>query len=142
MRVSQFYRKVRWASCWLAWVVAAQGQLSPPVKRVEGMEYPWLANLARVQGKVELEALISRDGKVEAVREVTGHHLLSGPAKNALSRWLFAGCASSAGPCKLRVNFSFVLEGKCDLSRCGSEFSVDLPDSVVVRTKAARPIID
>jgi hypothetical protein len=112
------------------------------VKRVVGLEYPRLAALAAVQGKVELVALISPDGSVSEVRVVSAHILLREPAKETLSQWKFAGCEASQSPCEVRVVFDFVLEGLCDKSWCGTRFAADLPSFVEIKSKVPPAIID
>lgn len=114
----------------------------PQPKRIVGLEYPFLANLARVQGRVELMATITESGNIKDVQVVSGHPLLKDSAKASFSRWVFSGCNETIAPCKAKVVFQFLLEGQCESSRCPTEFVVDLPDSVTVRTKAAAPIIN
>jgi hypothetical protein len=114
----------------------------PQPKRIVGLEYPFLANLARVQGRVELIATVTESGNIKDVQVVSGHPLLRESAKSSFSQWVFSRCGETTGPCKARVAFQFVLEGQCESSRCPTEFIVDLPDSVTVRTKAAAPIIN
>src|SRR5690242_16778714 len=53
------------------------------VKRVQPV-YPPLARNARVQGLVVLEARISKVGKIEELRLISGHPLLAGAALDAV----------------------------------------------------------
>lgn len=46
--------------------------------------YPFLARLAHVEGRVTVQAVISRDGMVSATRVLDGHHLLRGAAVAAV----------------------------------------------------------
>jgi TonB family protein len=46
--------------------------------------YPFLARLAHVEGRVTVQAFISRDGVVSATRVLDGHHLLRGAAVAAV----------------------------------------------------------
>ena len=117
-------------------------QAPPALRRIAGLEYPRLAALARVQGKVEMLAVISPEGRVGETRVLSGHGLLTQAAREALSRWLFTGCAAGGGQCSVKVVFSFALDGECDRSHCATDFLVDLPGSVFVSSKAPRPIID
>jgi TonB family protein len=139
--------KVRWKGLAALPLIGA-ALISPPlgqamdVKRVVGMEYPWMANLAGIQGKVTLLALISREGTVREVRLKSGHGLLGEAASKTLSRWVFSACLQNDEPCQLLVTFTFVLDGKCESYRCATEFVADLPDAVLVRTRAAPAIID
>ncbi|MBI1897278.1 MAG: energy transducer TonB [Acidobacteria bacterium] len=95
-----------------------------------------------MQGKVELVASVSKNGKVVDISVMSGHNLLSGPARTTLAQWRFSGCTATNEVCKVNVVFVFTLEGQCDLPRCGTEFSADLPHSVRIKTKAARPVVD
>ncbi len=52
-------------------------------------EYPALAKMARIQGTVRLEAVISRDGRVEDLKVLSGHPLLVKAAVEAVSRWRY-----------------------------------------------------
>ena len=132
----------RLAGAFFIWVLGACAQPQIAVKRVVGLEYPRLAALAAVQGKVELVALISPDGSVSGVRVASGHYLLRGPAEETLSQWVFAGCESSKSSCEARVVFDFVLEGACDKSWCGTRFVADLPSFAEIRSRVPPAIVD
>lgn len=116
-------------------------ELAP--KRIVGLQYPRLANLAAVQGRVELEAVVSAEGTVSEARFVSGPGLLVDAAKASLRQWLFAGCRRSNEACIARVSFVFVLEKElCDIDRCPNDFQVDLPGTVTVKSKQARAIVN
>jgi protein TonB len=51
--------------------------------------YPEIARAARVQGTVVLECLLTPEGRVEGVRVVSGHPLLSPAAAAAVGQWLY-----------------------------------------------------
>jgi len=51
--------------------------------------YPLLANLAHMQGSVVMQAVISREGTVERLHVIKGHHLLRSAAKNAVQSWRY-----------------------------------------------------
>ena len=51
--------------------------------------YPRLAAIARVQGVVILEAVITREGSVDSVRAVSGHPLLVQAAIDAVRQWRY-----------------------------------------------------
>ena len=51
--------------------------------------YPPLAKLARIEGAVVLEAVISRSGRVENLRVISGRPILAGAATDAVSQWQF-----------------------------------------------------
>jgi|SRR5208282_44920 len=52
-------------------------------------EYPPLAKMARIQGVVKLDALISKDGTIENLRMISGHPLLVSAAMSAVQRWRY-----------------------------------------------------
>jgi TonB family protein len=104
-------------------------------KRIVGMSYPRLAHIPGIQGTVRLIARVSQEGTVQTVQVASGHPLLAGEASETLSKWVFAGCASIHGNCEIEVTFLFVLIGNCDISSCPTEFLVDLPNTVTVRSK-------
>jgi protein TonB len=52
-------------------------------------QYPPLAKQAHIQGNVVLDANISKDGVIEALRVVSGHPLLIQSALNAVKQWRF-----------------------------------------------------
>ena len=52
-------------------------------------EYPPLAKMARIQGTVRLEAIISRDGTIQDLKVVSGHPLLVKSAIEAVQRWRY-----------------------------------------------------
>ena len=62
-----------------------QGSL---VHRVEPV-YPPMARIARVQGAVVLEALISKTGRIENLRLISGHPLLAPAAIESVSQWRY-----------------------------------------------------
>ena len=49
--------------------------------------YPPIAKQARIQGVVQLEAIIAEDGSIQNLRVVEGHPLLAQSALNAVSQW-------------------------------------------------------
>jgi protein TonB len=64
-------------------VVAAKAIYQP------APDYPPLARMARIQGTVRLQAVISTDGRVQNLQFLSGHPLLIGAALEAVSRWRY-----------------------------------------------------
>lgn len=58
------------------------------VRRVRPI-YPPIAKQARIQGTVQLEAIIARDGTIQNLRVVQGHPLLAQSALDAVSQWRY-----------------------------------------------------
>jgi protein TonB len=52
-------------------------------------EYPPLAKMARIQGVVRLDAVISKDGTIQDLKVISGHPLLVRSAIEAVSRWRY-----------------------------------------------------
>jgi periplasmic protein TonB len=53
-------------------------------------EYPAMAKQLKIEGAVELEALVSESGTVEKVNIVSGNPVLTRPAADAVKKWKFA----------------------------------------------------
>jgi protein TonB len=52
-------------------------------------EYPPLAKMARIQGTVRLDAVISKDGTIQDLKVLSGHPLLVKSALDAVQRWRY-----------------------------------------------------
>ena len=52
-------------------------------------EYPPLAKMARIQGEVKLDAVISKDGTIQDLKVISGHPLLVSAAMAAVQRWRY-----------------------------------------------------
>ena len=53
-------------------------------------EYPPIAKQLKIEGAVELEAVVSETGTVEKVNIVSGNPVLTRPAADAIKKWKFA----------------------------------------------------
>jgi outer membrane biosynthesis protein TonB len=51
--------------------------------------YPKLASLTHMQGKVVMQAIISKDGTVQNLQVIQGHRLLRGAAKSSAKTWRY-----------------------------------------------------
>jgi TonB family protein len=69
------------------------------VTRAEGLnavttkippEYPAIAKQLKIEGAVELEALVTESGAVEKVNIVSGNPVLTRPASDAVKKWKYA----------------------------------------------------
>ena len=73
-------------------------------------EYPPLAKMARIQGTVRLEAIISRDGTIQDLKVVSGHPLLVKAAMEAVQRWRYQPTLLNGDPVEvvteIDVNFT------------------------------------
>jgi periplasmic protein TonB len=77
-------------------------QVKPP--------YPPLARQARIQGAVILEAIISRQGRVDQLRVISGHPLLVQAALDAVRQWQYRPTLLNGEPVEvvttITVNFN------------------------------------
>jgi periplasmic protein TonB len=80
-------------------IAATQSKVQP--------EYPPLARQLKVQGAVELEAVVSEDGTVEKVNILSGNPVLTKPASEALKKWKFKPFVSEGKPVKALAPVSF-----------------------------------
>ena len=87
-----------WLSLMLAAACFAQDQ-PKKVTKSEGLnaatskvqpEYPAMAKQLKIEGPVELEAVVSESGAVEKVNIVSGNPVLTRPAADAVRKWKFA----------------------------------------------------
>jgi protein TonB len=73
-------------------------------------DYPPLARMARVQGTVRLEAVISTDGRIQNLRVLAGHPLLVNAALEAVARWRYQPTLLNGEPVEvvteIDVNFA------------------------------------
>jgi len=53
-------------------------------------DYPQIARQLKIEGSVELEAVVAENGTVEKVNIVSGNAVLTKPAADALKKWKFA----------------------------------------------------
>jgi protein TonB len=69
------------------------------VSKVEGLnnattkvqpEYPSMARQLKIEGPVELEAVVTESGAVEKVNIVSGNPMLTRPAADAVKKWKFS----------------------------------------------------
>jgi periplasmic protein TonB len=87
--------------------------LAAVVSRVQP-DYPPMAQQLRIQGEVELEAMVGESGAVEKVTIVSGNPVLSRPASDALKKWRFRPLLEDGKPSKFvaPVQISFRREAK------------------------------
>ncbi len=93
----------------------------PPVSRMmEGNlvhrvqpDYPTLARQVRVQGKVVLRAMISREGAIENLQVLSGHPMLIPAAVDAVRQWRYRPYVLNGEPVEVEteVTVNFILSG-------------------------------
>jgi len=74
-------------------------------------DYPPLAKMARIQGMVRLEAIISRDGTIQDLKVVSGHPLLVKAALEAVQRWRYQPTLLNGEPVEVvtEIDVTFTL---------------------------------
>jgi len=102
---------------WLALAMAVTGTAQEPKKvtKIEGLnaattkvqpEYPAMAKQLKIEGAVELEAVVTESGVVEKVNIVSGNPVLTRPAVDAVKRWKFAPFTAEGKAVKALVPIS------------------------------------
>jgi protein TonB len=80
-------------------------QVKPP--------YPPMAKMARVQGQVVLQALISKQGTIQNLRVVSGHPMLVQAALDAVKQWRYRPYLLNGEPVEVetQITLNFSLTG-------------------------------
>jgi protein TonB len=76
--------------------------------------YPELAKRARIQGTVLLHAVISREGRIEALQVMSGHPLLVNAAVDAVKQWVYRPYLLNGDPVAVdtQITVNFTLNGQ------------------------------
>jgi TonB family protein len=109
MRVERFgnsIRKMRAASVLLLLISLAGASRADQraVKQKVAPVYPEIAKRLRVTGVVKLAVSVNAEGKVTDIKTVSGNHMLSTAAEDAVYKWKFAP-ASGESTEDLDINF-------------------------------------
>jgi len=75
--------------------------------------YPQMARMARVQGSVVLQAVISKNGAIENLRVVSGHPMLQQSALDAVRQWRYRPYLLNGEPVEVetQITVNFNLAG-------------------------------
>ena len=75
-------------------------------------DYPPLAKMARIQGVVRLEAIISKDGTIQDLKTISGHPLLLKAALEAVERWRYQPTLLNGEPVEVvtEIDVNFTLQ--------------------------------
>jgi protein TonB len=65
--------------------------------------YPALARQGRIQGNVQLKAIISADGKIKSLTVVSGHPLLVDAALDAVRHWTYQPTLLNGVPVEVKT---------------------------------------
>lgn len=91
----------------LAASLAAPGRAADDraIKTKVSPVYPEIAKRMKIMGTVRVEATVSPDGKVTAVRVVSGNGMLGAAAADAVSKWRYAP-ADAESTIEIELNFA------------------------------------
>lgn len=70
-------------------------------------DYPPFARQLKLLGRVELEAVVTEDGKVESVRPVKGNPVLTQAGADALKKWKFTPFQEDGKPARAVISIGF-----------------------------------
>jgi TonB family protein len=90
-----------------------------PVKIVKP-EYPARARLWHIEGEVQVELTIDRNGSVRRARALSGNATLAQAAEEAAQQWKYApytGNDQSAFPAVTRVQFNFKFNSEAETKK-------------------------
>jgi TonB family protein len=81
-------------------------QLRTKFKRLTLPGYPPIAQVARAEGKVMVEVVLARTGKLLCARTLSGHPLLASPAIKAVQFWEFEPLDTAENAAKVVGTFA------------------------------------
>jgi TonB family protein len=117
--------------------VRVGGQIGPPtkVKDVRPV-YPAIAQSARVQGVVIIEATIGIDGRIQDAKILRSIPLLDAAALEAVRQWEFTVTRLNGAPVPviMTVTVNFALEDEVPARSCADEHSMRSPDGTPATT--------
>lgn len=70
-------------------------------------EYPAMAKQMHLAGKVQVDAYIDADGKVDQVKVLNGNPLFTGAVTNAMKRWKFNPIQANGKTVRAVAGFAF-----------------------------------
>lgn len=123
-------------------VLFGQGEVEQPVwqaRRIVSLEYPPLAAQARIEGVVEVECLLAKDGSVRTARATRGNEILAKAARENAMKWQFQQTsreASGVAVSSVAVKYTFRLSGTCSKNRCPTIFMFEFPNRAMVEVEA------
>jgi TonB family protein len=89
----------------VAFALPARAADDRPVKQRVAPVYPEIAKRMKISGEVKVEATVDATGKVTDVKTLSGNHMLSIAAEDAVRKWRFEP-GGSESHVDVAVNFS------------------------------------
>jgi TonB family protein len=87
-------------------VLPAEVSMSLLIRPEASPVYPTLARQAHIQGEVVLDADISKEGSVDALRVISGHPLLISAAVNAVKGWRYKPYMLNGAPVAVNTHIT------------------------------------
>jgi TonB family protein len=87
-------------------VLPAEVSMSLLIRPEASPVYPLLARQAHIQGEVVLDADISKEGSVDALRVISGHPLLISAAVNAVKGWRYKPYMLNGAPVAVNTHIT------------------------------------
>ena len=84
---------------------AADDHTERAIKQRYPPAYPELAKRLHISGVVRIAATVAADGSVSATKTISGNHMLSGAAEDAVHKWKFVP-ASDESTVEVEINFA------------------------------------
>ena len=106
---------LRWALLAVAFAAVCSAQEPKKISKIDGLnaattkvqpDYPAMAKQLKIEGAVELQALVTESGTVEKVDVVSGNPMLTRPAVDAVRKWKFAPFTADGKSVKALVPIS------------------------------------
>lgn len=113
------------AACAQTAGTAIEDRAEQPGKLVRQVRpvYPAEAKEARITGKVRLEAVVTKDGRIQDLKIVSGHPLLAAAAVEAVRQWEYAPVEKDGQPVAFKtqidLNFTLADDGPAPLEVAG-----------------------
>ena len=82
----------------------------PEVKKQVKPDYPEIARKAGIEGKVAVNVLVGKDGKVERIGEISGPEVFHGAAEAAALQWEFTPAIQNDRPVRVWVTIPFTFK--------------------------------
>lgn len=109
------------------------------VQRMVSMEYPLLAQQARIEEIVELSCQLGPKGEVAACNAVSGHPILRNAALDNERQYRFRRTVAGTVETEVRLRYEFALHGEGVRHRPKMEFAFEYPNRILVTSEIPCP---
>jgi len=105
------------------------------ILHMEVQTYPPIARGAQIQGEVNLNIVVSKDGRVASVASSTGHPMLAAPSLENVKTWVFTKADQETNE---KITFVYKLQEQQSF-RPNSFTTVESPNKIVVVSQREEP---